>query len=311
MNKSTAPVLLICSFKNEEVAAPVFIAELIDDLDSSNLSYRLILVDDGSTDKTSALLQKFTCANVKLLILNRNIGKIAAQAVGARKFSDDNSDVIFFDGDGQHHPSEIRKVLEHGQRDSRIKVGQRDNQYKRRVFSRIGTLFLKFLFRLLGIRISIQSSELVYLPSNKRAAILADSNFGFLPINLLLPDDDLDLIPIRIHPRINSDANQEITRHENSDLIRKGLIQIYSKPLEMLYRLFILGAIPVLGIFCYGMYVGVTSLYKDGPTGVGSIIVILSFSTITLLMLGIISFGFLIVINEWLRSRTAIESELK
>jgi hypothetical protein len=59
------------------------------------------------------------------------------------------------------------------------------------------------------------------------------------------------------------------------------------------------------------MYIGISSLFRGDPTGVGSIIVIMSFSTITLLVLGIIIFGFLMVINEWVRNREAIERHLK
>ena len=79
----------------------------------------------------------------------------------------------------------------------------------------------------------------------------------------------------------------------------------------MLYRLVFFGVFPVFGIFCYGTYIGINSLLKDDPSGIGSMIVIMSFSTVTLLLLGVILFGFLIVINEWLRSRIIIERELK
>jgi hypothetical protein len=140
---------------------------------------------------------------------------------------------------------------------------------------------------------------------------LADSNFGFLPINLLLTRKEPVLIPIDIYPRIKQESNQEITRHTSSELIRKGLVQVYSQPLKMLYRLVILGLFPVICMFGYGIYIGTSQLFKDDPTGIGSIIVILSFSTVTLLLMGLISFSFLIVINEWIRSRTAMDRELK
>jgi hypothetical protein len=94
-------------------------------------------------------------------------------------------------------------------------------------------------------------------------------------------------------------------------LIRKALIQIYSSPLKILQKILVLGLIPVIGVFTYGMYIGISSLFRGDPTGVGSIIVIMSFSTITLLVLGLIIFGFLMVINEWIRNREAIQRHLK
>ena len=311
MQQINGSIILICSFKNEEVAAPIFIKKLLEVLASSKLMYKLILIDDGSIDKTAEYLKKFTCSNIKLLTLNHNVGKIAAQAVGALKYDNGQSDIAFFDGDGQHHPQEILKVIEGGRKVARITLGKRTNQYKRRNISKIGTLLLKSIFRVLGIKTNLQNSELIYVPASHVRQLLADADFGFLPINIILVKKESDLIPIEIYPRINSTSSRDITRHANSELIRKGLIQVYSQPLKMLYRLVFFGVFPVFGIFCYGTYIGINSLLKDDPSGIGSMIVIMSFSTVTLLLLGVILFGFLIVINEWLRSRIIIERELK
>ncbi len=311
MKQEITPIIFICSFKDEESAAPVFIKDLLNHLDSQKFSYTLVLIDDGSGDRTSENLEPFICEKVHLLKLQQNIGKIAAHAVGAKKFFDRKSHLIFFDGDGQHDPIEILRVLKNGITVSKITVGQRTSQYKRRVINRIGTLILKIVFRILGIKTNLQSSELVFIPSSYVKTLIAHPNFGYLPVNLLLPNSDSDYIPIQIFPRINSDSNSSVTRHANSALVRKALIQIYSDPLKLLHRIVMVGLLPIFGIFIYGVFVGLSSLLNSDPNGVGSIIVIISFSSVTLIILGIISFGFLIVTNEWSRNRYVIESELK
>jgi glycosyltransferase involved in cell wall biosynthesis len=311
MQKENAPTIFVCSFKNEENAAPIFIADLISKLESEKIIYTLVLVDDGSGDRTTDTLEQFVCEKVHLLTLQQNIGKIAAHAVGARKFFDRNSNLIFFDGDGQHNPLEILRVMKNGITASRITVGQRSRQYRRRISNRIGTLLLKIIFRFLGIKTNLQNSELVFIPTSHVSTLLANSNFGYLPVNLLLPSAECDQIPIRIFPRINPTSNIYVTRHSNTELVRKALIQIYSEPLKMLNRIVMIGLLPIIGIFLYGVFVGLTSLLNSDPSGVGSIIVIMSFSSVTLMLLGLISFGFLIVTNEWSRNRHAIESELK
>jgi glycosyltransferase involved in cell wall biosynthesis len=312
MHTLETPINLISSFKNEEVAGPIFIENLLSTLDSKEIVYKLILVDDGSTDSTTSHLMKFTDRNnVELLTLSQNIGKIGAHAVGALKFKDINSDLIFFDGDGQHHAQEILKVIEHGKKNSSIAVGTRTDQYKRRIFSKVGTFLLTKIFKVLGIDISLQNSELIYFPAKQVASLLADANFGYLPLNLLTTNKKVLQVPIQIYPRINSNTNEVETRHNFGELVRKALIQIYSQPLKMLYRITVIGLIPALGVFFYGIYVGIVSLSKGDPSGAGSIIVILTFSTLLILALGIVSFGFLIVTNEWHRSRNLLESELK
>ena len=310
MDLTDKPMTLVCSFKNEEVAGPAFISELLSSLKARKYVYNLILVDDGSTDFTRESLLPFTSSHVSLLSLDRNIGKVAAQAVGALKFHSSGSDLVFFDGDGQHRASEILKIIDNGRNVSSITVGERSHQYKRKLKSKAGIALLRGIFKILGIKISLQSSELIFIPSQHAIKLLANSDFGFLPINNLLEGLEVNQIPIEIYSRLGQLPAKD-SRHENIDLIRKGLIQVYSQPLKMLKRVVIIGSTPAVLIFLYGIYIGFRSIHAGDPTGIGSIVVIMSFSTLILLILGLISFGFLIVINEWTRTRADIIRELK
>jgi hypothetical protein len=310
MELSDKPMTLVCSFKNEETAGPAFISDLLGFLKAGKYDYNLILIDDGSTDLTTKSLLPLTGSNVSLITLDRNIGKVAAQAVGAIKFHKLGSDLIFFDGDGQHRASEILKVIDSGRNNSRITVGERSQQYQRKFKSKAGIALLRVIFKILGIKISLQSSELIFIPSHDATKILANSDFGFLPINNLLEGQKVNLIPIEIYSRLDELPNKG-SRHESMDLIRKGLIQVYSQPIRMLKRVVIMGSIPVTSIYLYGIYIGLRSIQEGDPTGVGSIVVIISFTTVVILILGLISFGFLIVINEWIRTRVEMARELK
>jgi glycosyltransferase involved in cell wall biosynthesis len=186
MEVSDKPITLVCSFKNEEIAGPAFVSDLLSHLKPSAYKYNLILVDDGSTDQTTNSLLPYTDSNVSLLKLDRNIGKVAAQAVGARKFHNAASDLVFFDGDGQHHALEILKIIHHGRLSSNITVGERSQQYQRKLKSKAGIVLLRGIFKLLGIKTSLQNSELVFIPSQDTSKILSHVDFGFLPINNLL-----------------------------------------------------------------------------------------------------------------------------
>lgn len=310
MELSDNPITLVCSFKNEAVAGPEFISELLSSLKARNFVYKLILVDDGSTDLTTNSLLPFTSSNVSLISLDRNIGKVAAHAVGALKGHAVGSDLVFFDGDGQHGASQILKIIDNGRHVSRITVGERNHQYRRKLKSKLGVTLLRWIFKILGIKVSLQSSELIFIPSQDATKLLAHSDFGFLPINNLLEGLNVNQIPIEIYPRLGQ-LPAKSSRHESIDLVRKGLIQIYSQPLNMLKRVVIIGSVPALSIFLYGIYIGLRSIQEGDPNGIGSIVVIISFSTIVLLILGLISFGFLIVMNEWTRTRADITRELK
>jgi glycosyltransferase involved in cell wall biosynthesis len=74
-------------------------------------SWEAVLVDDGSTDGSWAVMEELagTDAHVVAIRLRRNFGKSAALAVGFRHSRGDV--VVTLDGDGQDDPAEIPSLL--------------------------------------------------------------------------------------------------------------------------------------------------------------------------------------------------------
>lgn len=71
---------------------------------------RVIVVDDGSVDGTAAALEGLP---VTLLRNSRNLGKAASLWHGmALALADDVEAVVTLDGDGQHRPEDIPRLLE-------------------------------------------------------------------------------------------------------------------------------------------------------------------------------------------------------
>ena len=80
-------------------------------MDEYGKDYELLFVDDGSTDKTVALLEPFekNDQRVRILRFRRNFGKAAAWAAG---FDHAQGDVIVtIDGDLQNDPKDIPKLV--------------------------------------------------------------------------------------------------------------------------------------------------------------------------------------------------------
>jgi glycosyltransferase involved in cell wall biosynthesis len=98
-------ISIIIPAYNEEES----ISKVIEYLLSLNKNYEVIVVNDGSTDKTRQEVSNFPC--VKLINHPYNKGYGASLKTGVRRASNDY--ILTIDADGQHRPADILRLLEH------------------------------------------------------------------------------------------------------------------------------------------------------------------------------------------------------
>jgi len=102
--------IVVPVFNEEENVEPL-IGEIRSTLARINKSYEIITVDDGSTDRTFAVLSRLhRCApSLNVIRLKRNFGQTAALAAGLAYASGEV--VVLMDGDGQNDPADIPALL--------------------------------------------------------------------------------------------------------------------------------------------------------------------------------------------------------
>jgi glycosyltransferase involved in cell wall biosynthesis len=97
---------------NEEESLPPLVERILNHVRPLAIPFELVLVDDGSRDRTAAVLRRL-CDQVPELVavlLRRNYGQTAAMAAG---FDASNGQVIVtLDGDLQNDPADIPLLLE-------------------------------------------------------------------------------------------------------------------------------------------------------------------------------------------------------
>jgi len=103
----------VIPFLNEEECIPALIAELDDSLTRIGIGFELVLVDDGSRDRSVAVakeeLSKRPQITATIISLSRNFGKEAALTAGLEAA---NGDVVVpLDADLQDPPSVIEGML--------------------------------------------------------------------------------------------------------------------------------------------------------------------------------------------------------
>jgi glycosyltransferase involved in cell wall biosynthesis len=167
-------VLIIIPAYNEEEA----IAGVIEEIRSLGRDYDIVVVDDGSTDRTFDVAAK---TGVKILHLPVNLGIGAAVQTGFKYALRNNYDVaVQVDGDGQHPPSEVPKLIEAmEQSGADIVIGSRFLEKKgfQSTFSRrVGINYFRFLHRMLT-RLDIADSTSGFRALNRRALEMAEDYY--------------------------------------------------------------------------------------------------------------------------------------
>ncbi|WP_109484539.1 glycosyltransferase family 2 protein [Occallatibacter savannae] len=131
---------IVVPFHNEEDNVTVLYARLKQVMEQVGDTFELVLVDDGSSDRTYKLLEEIAAVDSRVLVvkLRRNFGQTSALAAGFDNASGEF--ILAMDGDLQHDPNEIPNFLEKLEEGYDVVSGWRkeriDNFVMRRIPSR-------------------------------------------------------------------------------------------------------------------------------------------------------------------------------
>ena len=102
---------VVCTVYNEEEVIPELLDKLALVLSMLEFSSEIVMVDDGSTDRTLARLKSMIghAPGVRIVELYRNYGQVAALGAGMSVARGDW--IVMLDGDLQHDPQDIRRLV--------------------------------------------------------------------------------------------------------------------------------------------------------------------------------------------------------
>ena len=106
-------VVVVIPLHNEAENIKAVCLELLNTLKNAHCAPTLLLVDDGSTDGSLAIIEALAAEipEIQYLSFSRNFGKEAALMAGLHECGDDFDLLSYMDSDGQHNPDDLVRMI--------------------------------------------------------------------------------------------------------------------------------------------------------------------------------------------------------
>ncbi len=230
-------ISIIVPFFNEKDNIEELYEKLILVLRDLDVTYELLFIDDGSTDKTRDILMGLfeSDETVKVIILRKNFGQTAALQAG---FDHAKGEIIIsMDGDLQHDPEDIPKLLAPLKDGFDIVSGWRkkrkDHFLLRRVPSLVANRIMRFLS---GVNIhDFGTTFKVYRRDVLEGLRLYGELHRFIPALISRKGVKITEVPIKNIVRQKGKSNYGLSRVRKVffDLITvKFIISFIDRPLQ-------------------------------------------------------------------------------
>lgn len=254
MIQNTSPHLI-------SIVSPVYKAEAIVEklvekirevMDSIQLSYEIILVDDRSPDNSWELMKKlsFTYHEVKSLRLSRNFGQHPAIMAGLKHARGEW--VVVMDCDLQDQPKEIKKLYKKAMEGYDIVLAKRENRkdgllkkMSSKVFSKIYGFFTDSRYDNEVANFGIYHTKVI-------SSILSVGDYiKFFP--LFVPFVGFNTISIPVEHAARSSGKSSYSLRKLTSLAFNTILSFSNKPLKLVVKFGLI--ISLLSILA-GLYTG-------------------------------------------------------
>lgn len=215
------------------------------------VDYELILVEDGSSDRTVAEVKKYANSRTKLLIFNRNYGQTTALAAGIDQAT--GTYIATMDGDLQNDPTDLPDMLQKAMdEDWDVVAGRRANRQDGFVLRKIPSKIANWVIRnTTKVYLNDYGCTLrVYKAEIAQNMGLYGELHRFIPVLAKQEGAKMVEVDVKHHPRIHGTSKYGLSRTFKvmADLILMLFFQKYfQRPIHLFGGLgllaFFLGAI--------------------------------------------------------------------
>lgn len=213
---------------NEEDNVPPLLEAIASSLHAYD--YEVVLVDDGSTDRTVQVIKDIASERVKLVIFQKNFGQTTAMQAGIDYATGDY--IATLDGDLQNDPSDIPMMLDTLIKDDwDVVAGNRKNRqdgvFLRKIPSKIANSLIR---NLTDVHIRDYGCTLrIYKAHIAKGMELYGELHRFIPVLAKLQGARITQVDVKHHPRIHGESKYGLNRTFKvmSDLLLMIFLQKY------------------------------------------------------------------------------------
>jgi glycosyltransferase involved in cell wall biosynthesis len=199
--------------------------------------YELILIDDGSKDRTAMLVKQYAYRQVKLIVLNKNYGQTTAMAAGISEAQGEY--ILTMDGDLQNDPADIPMLLQKAEEENwDVVAGQRlhrqDGFFLRKIPSRVANMLIRSMT---NVRLHDYGCTLkIFRQDIAKDLGLYGELHRFIPVLAAMQGARMTEVVVRHHPRIHGQSKYGLGRTTRvmSDLLFIVFFQKYfQRPMHL------------------------------------------------------------------------------
>jgi glycosyltransferase involved in cell wall biosynthesis len=203
----------------------------------SGMDYEVILVEDGSTDRTVAEVKKYANTRTKLVIFNRNYGQTTALAAGIDQATGEY--IATMDGDLQNDPTDLPGMLQKAiDEEWDVVAGRRANRKDGFVLRKIPSKIANWIIRnSTNVHLKDYGCTLrVYKADIAQNMGLYGELHRFIPVLAKQQGAKMTEVDVKHHPRIHGTSKYGLSRTFKvmADLILMLFFQKYfQRPIHL------------------------------------------------------------------------------